>query len=383
MSIEASDILSKYQKAFAEKPKKAHIPLENVYPLNAPMVPAGPSGDIGLEIEVEGNGLPTQGYLDGIRGKKTGATWVTTRDGSLRGEALEYILSTPCTVRELPDLVKGLYDKFIELRTTLEPSNRCSTHVHINMTGCKFNELSSFIALWSMFEPMLIEYCGEQRKTNHFCLSAEDCADTVDAWFQFLNSGSQGYFREGLKYSALNVLPILRLGSFEVRTAPLWTDYQKVVSWGTFLVALRDYAKEVYQNPQNIGYDLSARSASEIFQDVCSRNTALAEFQSSVLGLFPQGEFNTLGLKGFRNAQPIVFGIPWDEWLTQINREYIPNPFDKPKKKSRFRGEPDPFDLEAGAFIPPPAPPAEWVNQTATSNLFRNLTATATRINRG
>jgi len=78
-------------------------------------------GDVGVEIEVEGNNLP-QYDLDG---------WRVEHDGSLRGESAEYVFGRPRYVNE----AKAFVD---ELCKTLEPcdiqdSGRGGIHVHVNI----------------------------------------------------------------------------------------------------------------------------------------------------------------------------------------------------------------------------------------------------------
>lgn len=318
-------VLEQYQSSKKEA-KPVGIP---GLPMNRPLMTGGPAGLIGLELEVEGRRLPNEGYLDGIIGKKSRATWTTHRDGSLRGENLEYVLSRPCMLDEVPDLVSGLYRVFDSQRAILAPSNRCSTHVHVNINGLKVNEITSMIGLWTVFEQPLIEYCGEFRKTNHFCLSNKDAPSAVNAWDNFLESGMR-QFNDGLKYSACNILTIFSYGSLEFRVAPLWTDPDRVISWSKFLAALREYVTTELKNPTALAYSLSELSGAELFRRVCAIDESLADFRDAVLAMYPSEEdFSYACLSGLRSCQSLILGHPWHEWMDMIDAEYIPNPFER------------------------------------------------------
>src|SRR5690606_13809698 len=145
------------------------------------------SGKIGLELEIEArSNTPNDGHLERVVSPDTKARWVSVRDGSLRGDyAKEYILSKPINRNELEPMLGGLFDAFKEYRTQLNNSNRCSTHVHLNMTGKKINEVTSIICLWTVFEDALINFCGEQRVKNHFALSSSDVPATLAEWEEF------------------------------------------------------------------------------------------------------------------------------------------------------------------------------------------------------
>jgi len=334
------EFFSQYNKA-AAKEKVQGIP--NVI-MNQPLVQNAYEGTIGLELEVEATmALPRDGHLD-FRAPRTGVRWTGVTDGSLRGEAREYIFSGPARRDEVPDLVNRLFKSFSDLKSGVENSNRCSTHVHINMKGRTVNELTSIIALWGTFEDMLIAWNGEERVSNHFCLGIKDSGSLVQAWEQYLRSGyfaGLGEDRHGLKYMAFNILPLWRKGSFEIRCGGAPNDAKTVITWATFVDTFVEYAYTRYPDPTQIASDLSERGGYAIFSDICKD---FPEFLSEVVGPDIEG-FDEKALNGFRLVQPLVLGFPWPTWLGLINREYIPNPFEKPKsvKQGNFRVAVPPF----------------------------------------
>lgn len=319
------EFFSAYDQTVKEKEKG--IPrLE----MNMPLARLDHKGTIGLELEIEGNRLPSTGYLEKIVGSKTRAGWNATTDGSLRGEALEYVLTRPCDVSELPTLVDGLWDVFKARDTTINNSNRCSTHVHINMGGKKVNEATSVLALWATFEEALINWCGEERKTNHFCLGTKDAQSTVAAWQTLLKTGSRPTDR-GLKYSALNILPLWNYGSFEFRCGAAAEEPKKVIQWAQFLHHFVEYACTTYNNPQDLAYALSEQGGETILKEICAK-AGLESFADEVIkGV---DNFDRTCMEGFRHVQHLCMGHPWQEWIEIINRPYVPDPFGK--KKTTF-----------------------------------------------
>lgn len=320
------------------------------FDMNQPMamVNASITGKIGLELEIEGARLPNDGHLERVVAPVTKASWTAVRDGSLRGEALEYILNRPCNEDEIDDLLEGLFEGFKQRGSVIENSNRCSTHVHINVQGLKVNQLTSIIALWSTFEEALIRWCGEERKTNHFCLSARDAHQNgIRAWQALLKNGYHGNDRN-LKYSALNILPLWDKGSFEFRCGAAANDPVRPAMWAKFLYRMCDFAAKMYSNPQLLGNDLSERGGLDMF-----RGLADAEFFKQVFDMFENDKprFDEACMEGFRNAQSIVYGFPWQDWVELCNREYVPNPFGKATKKVRARpawmAEPEPLEMGA------------------------------------
>lgn len=289
------------------------------------------TGTVGLELEVEALApLPRDGHLD-FTSPLTKTSWLAVADGSLRGEAREYIFSQPCAREEVDFMVTRLFDKFKDMKSKINNSNRCSTHVHINMKGRTVNQLTSVIALWATFEESLIAWCGEERVTNHFCLSMQNSRSLVEAWNQYLRVGQfegMGQDRHGLKYMAFNILPLWRKGSFEFRCGGSPNDPKTVTTWATFLDAFVEYACTRYTLPVTIASDLSERGAAAILEEICSSHK---EFFAEVVGKDIE-EFNERCLKGFRVVQPLVLGYPWETWMELINKQYIPDPFAKPKR---------------------------------------------------
>ncbi len=324
------------QDEFFDSYKKSVKKKEGIpgFRMNKPLAINSLPGTIGLELEIEcQNNLPRDDNLELIpAGKTTKARWLGVRDGSLRGNSLEYIFSQPCTREELAPLVKGLFDCFKNFKSKLDNSNRCSTHVHINMANKTINQLTSTIILWAIFEEALIDWCGEERKTNHFCLSMKDSSSLLVSWEAYLRTGGARVFDRNMKYSALNILPIFEKGSFEFRCGRASSDPVFPTTWATFLDTFVAFACNKYVIPSRIANDMSEQGAYEIFMDIC-KDAALADFKNDVVKMAGGVDaFNDKCFKNFRNVQSLVLGFPWEKWIELIDKAYVPNPFEKEGK---------------------------------------------------
>lgn len=332
--MEQDEYLAEYEKA-AKKQLPKGIPN---FPMNKPIVTNTLAGTVGLELELEAqNMLPRDRDLGHITGIKTGASWNGIADGSLRGNSTEYVLSRPCGRDEIRPLIEGLYESMATFKTKLHLSNRCSTHVHINMAGKGINEITSAIVLWGVFEQALIAYCGEERKTNHFCLSSKETKSTIEAWSNLLNYGNSQFSRN-LKYSALNIMPLYTLGSLEFRCGRASKTPDYPVLWATLIDTLVGFATTQYPNPRTLANDLSERGAIGLLEAVVASEPLLpASLVGQIIDATPGFENECLG--SFRNYQELALAHPWEEWIELIKAPYIPDPFAKAKPLKYSGGE--------------------------------------------
>lgn len=321
----SSKFMDTYRKNFS---KVAEIPGVK---LNRPFYTgAVPKGTLGIELEMEGQGLiNTDGAVADLTGPKTGARWSAKHDGSLRNGGIEYVLTTPCTVDEIDPLVNGLFDKLKLAGSQIQNSNRCSTHIHVNVGEQRINKLTSIIVLWAIFEEYLIRWHGVNRTRNHFCLSFKDSKTTLNSWLNILRRGQFPNQDSGAKYSALNILPLWRFGSFEFRCGQEPDDPAKVILWGKFLHHLVQYAIDKYGNPNQIAYNISDKTAIVILEEICNQHEDLKSFYREIINGETGRSFNEGCMESFRSVQALCYEFPWDDWLPIIDKEYIPNPFAK------------------------------------------------------
>ena len=307
---------------FKNPPKKK---VEGIpgFDMAAPATRASAVGDVGLEIEVEGGGLPfTIGSVNGI-------SWVPKEDGSLRG-GREYVFSSPAKIEDVPELVAKLYESFTANGTRLILSNRCSTHVHLNVSGWKWDKIVTLYLLWCAFESSLINWCGVNRSKNHFALSCLDQSRNTDALLGFLSTGKLA-FGEGAKYTAFNFSRLADLGSLEVRCGNAYTTAKPIIDWTLLLNGFKSYAYEVIKTPDRVPSLLSETGPAGLFNEICDL-AKVGDIRDEVFAVNPDFEYQARD--GIREVQKLAYHFPWTEWEEAFNAVYVPNPFGKAKKKA-------------------------------------------------
>lgn len=208
--------------------------------------------DVGIELEVEGHNLP-------------GAVphWSTKGEGSLQN-GIEYI-TKPIKADAVQTYVDNLKKFIIDDGATIKPSYRCSTHVHVNVGPELLSDALGMVVVFTMFEPLLLSLCGNQRNGNLFCMSSYDTGEIIPSFDSLLHSldkiKTYGWSYERGKYSALNFGRLPDLNTLEARCFPLSMDGVTVSKWVSWLLAMRDMAvsepdktyrelwKKVRQNP--------------------------------------------------------------------------------------------------------------------------------------
>lgn len=329
------------------------------YAVNKTVAPSNKLASLGIELEVEGRNLPSEGDL--ARVTFGGANWTTHRDGSLRGENYEYVLSKPLNIDDLTKMVEGLYNIFYRKNTTLTLSNRCSTHVHYNVGGCKINDITNMLVLWFTFEKALIRFCGEERTTNHFCLSYEDSPEVLMGWERAIKTGDFNFPEDRYKYAAINLNTLSKFGSLEVRTMRACTEPKDIIDWAKFINALFNRAK-AFVHPGAIAAEISSEGPTNLFKAICKEADVSMAFINEVIG--NEDDFYYSCFKSFRNAQPLIYEVEWEDLLPLIQKEYIENPFEGRKRTTRRRTreeEAEEFEriwVDEAAPAPAPAPDA-------------------------
>lgn len=249
------------------------------------------AGEVGIEIEAEceNNVLPLR-----VNG------WRVERDGSLRGNAAEYVMAKPAKRHLVKRALKD-WEKAMEGRV-LEDSGRAGIHVHVNVQDLTPKQLTSFMTLYLIFENALVEWCGASRVGNLFCLRARDAEavcdmirDVVarDAW--------HGLHTDALRYSSMNAKAIATYGSLEFRAMRSTKDINAIQQWVNMLLQLKDVAVAA-ESPIWLVEQLSIQGVEQFFEWVYER------------GKWPGLEFRYEDMiDGVRNAQTIAYArTDWD-----------------------------------------------------------------------
>lgn len=251
-------------------------------------------GSIGIEIEVEGNNLP-----------HVGGKWRGEHDGSLRGEAMEYVLERPVELPEAYKALAALSHAFKENGSQIADTGRAGVHIHVNCQELNIIQLYNFITLYLIFEDSLVKWCGPDRVGNLFCLRAKDAEWLL---FNLASALEDGEFRrrfssDDLRYASMNVKALAQYGSLEFRAMRSTQDVGLIYQWAELLYCLRERAKAV-ENPVQLIYQVSA-GGEEAFLD-----NYLGESSQDIKDCDPDWAQSIRD--GMRRAQEIAFAGDWE-----------------------------------------------------------------------
>lgn len=199
-------------------------------------------GQFGIEIETE--------TLEDYQIPKM-KFWTVENDGSLRNVGREYISKGPLS---LGGQLEGALEEFKSSTKDIkfiEGSYSTSVHVHVNMLNRSLLHLNNFIVLYTLVENLLLEYAGDDRKSNLFCLpmrDAEGNVNNIETFLTYLNSSrSVDAFRSlnnaSMKYAALNIAPMGNIGSLEFRSFRGVTDIKDIIQWVKIIQKIVDYSQ--------------------------------------------------------------------------------------------------------------------------------------------
>lgn len=246
------------------------------------------TGDVGIEIEVEGKNLPHLAKY-----------WRNEKDGSLRGEeSMEYVLSKPSSMKEAHLALKYLEAQYKRHESVIDDTVRAGVHVHVNVQHLNMLELYSFMTIYLVLEEMLVKFCGEFREGNLFCLRAMDAEFLLH---RLQEAARTRRFRplvdDNLRYASMNVKALGTYGSLEFRAMRGTSDLDLIYKWASILHGIREVAR-TFKDPQEVISFFSYQQC-EGFIDRCLGEHA-AEFKS-------QSDWKESMFRGMRNAQAVAF----------------------------------------------------------------------------
>ena len=114
---------------------------------------------IGIEIEVENiKNTPITHYY-----------WNYGQDGSLRNNGAEFTTEPIPAYKALPALYY-LKERIKEEFNIPNFSNRCSTHIHLNVRDLNWEQITNLTLLYAIFEKHFFNVAGTKREENIFCV---------------------------------------------------------------------------------------------------------------------------------------------------------------------------------------------------------------------
>jgi hypothetical protein len=190
---------------------------------------ASPATVVGLELEIENFTINKEHVFGGF---------TFTTDGSLRNNGIEAI-TKPVMMAHVPPLLEAFYKHFGVTQDNY--SERCSTHVHMNVLDMTVEQLGTLSLLYQTLERLLFAFISNNRGMNIFCVP----------WYQSsinytlvtkMFADPHYTLRRWQKYSALNFLPVYEQGSIEFRHLYGTCDVKLITSWLNILGRMRNYA---------------------------------------------------------------------------------------------------------------------------------------------
>jgi len=217
------------------------------------------AGDFGIEIEVEGDNLVPLNDM----------YWRSERDGSLRG-GLEYIFVKPVGLKHVPALLKHLVKHFDANKSKLDFSFRTSVHVHLNMQHYTYDQLLNTIYTYILLEEPLMNFCGEDRKANRFCLRLADAEGAMEVFTMLFSNGEQSIFKipaDKMRYAAINIESLNKYGSLEFRAMQGNLDVERITTWCKCIEKIRAFACK-FESPSEIYNFYVEKEAEQFFNEV-------------------------------------------------------------------------------------------------------------------
>ena len=289
-----------YKKKSSEKKNRLYnIPLNQAF--SSRLRGKEQEGEIGLEIECEGTHL----FDSPI------SYWITHQDGSLRATdghpPIEYVLRKPLPREEIPSALTYLTKKLKAAGSKIVDSTRTSVHVHLNVQSLTLKQIYQIWCLYSIFEEMLIDFSGDDRKGNLFCLSGKQAEHNVIIMEQAIQSESfNDLFNENTRYTSLNMASVGKFGSLEFRSMRGTVDQGLIQIWVDIITMMKDKALS-YDNPREIVQD---------FQTAGPEGFLSKTFQSrpDILQIFRRyGDRHQLMWDGLRMMKDVAYAVKWEK----------------------------------------------------------------------
>jgi Putative amidoligase enzyme len=233
--------------------------------------------------------------------------WVVKEDGSLRNYGLEFVTAKPSNVSITCEKVDKLFEYLGE--RAIVDTNRTSVHVHMNFSNKTWLQTITAITMYYLFEPLLLEIAGEERKGNMFCVSSRESIDNTDVLIESIQDNRVIDSRRFNKYSSLNLLSLGTFGTLESRI--MRGEYKRgpgyINSWIFLLNDILFGSIKTFVNPSKI-MEEAVKDPYSLLKKVLSKGSL--EFLKTELG-----ENNVISLSsvGLSNAMLLADCSP-DDW---------------------------------------------------------------------
>tara|TARA_Y100000310_G_scaffold344692_1_gene458841 strand:- start:1962 stop:2906 length:945 start_codon:yes stop_codon:yes gene_type:complete len=266
------------------------------------------AGEVGIEIEVEGENL-----IPSPEG------WAHVRDGSLRGNSMEYLLERPIKREDTKKYLNRLGKAFKQGGFKLKKSDRTSVHVHLNVQKFNMIQVVNTVCIYYILEELMIGFCGENRTGNLFCLSSKDAEYPLLVLPNIIEEERWPHLKNNtFKYASINLKAIPTYGSLEFRAMKGTVDFKLIETWIKMLLKIKD-AAEKYGCSADIVENLSMNGSEQFLHNIMEEYAPL---------LFTRGMEDSI-MDGVRRVQHVAY--------TKKNKERF-DPYEKIERKMRKEG---------------------------------------------
>jgi len=199
-----------------------------------------PLGKIGIEVEVENcKKFPKLQF------------WEGKKDDSLREGGWEWITKGPVYGANIRDAIEELFAESKKGNWS-DGYPRAGIHIHLDVRDLDFEslELSRLISNYMIVEHAMFSYAGEWRRNTQYCEALEDGQYDFRTLGKFLFSPPdskemlQDYAEMLSKYQAVNLRPLIDLGTIEFRQLPTKFDVEWLFDWIRVILALKKSAMD-------------------------------------------------------------------------------------------------------------------------------------------
>jgi hypothetical protein len=261
----------------------------------------------GVELELEGSGLSVPMTCSG---------WGQHADGSLRGDSIEWIFSSPCTYDAAVKRVTRLYEALVKRKVTFKNSYRTSTHVHLNYSDKYGFQVVNLFIIFTVLEDLLSRWCGEIRGGNLFCLRSRDAEHIVTVMERSVFTYQNFFeFNNDLRYAGLNLSALNKFGSVEVRTMQGCDSAKQVNQWLEILNELYQWSLHNRSAPSDVIEQVSFLGPRGFIFNVFSKEVG----ERLIGNLTDQELYNSL-YEGVRLIQMFAYTLTKD-W--QLSVAYV------------------------------------------------------------
>lgn len=206
----------------------------------------------GIELEIEG--VPSPDFVTG---------WSAVGDGSLRNNGIEYVTDGGFAGEQLENAIDNLCEYLDDIEYDI--SERCSTHIHIDVRDMTPVQVVNFLCMSTMLEHVLFRLFGNKRTANIFCVPTDGGGSNYDNLVSCLVNPDVVTDLNWTKYAAIGLKRIRDLGTVEFRMFQAFTEKSQYTQVLNVLFAIKRMAKDMDSPRSLVDFKLQ-HSTQEIVQ---------------------------------------------------------------------------------------------------------------------